>query len=193
MMKKILSTTTALMLTSSLYAFDWNSQSLVGLEFGYGNMNIKGNDTSYNKDVSPLTYGIKIGAKNRSARLFLSARYLAIPNFDKSLAIGAELQYLKAVSKPLDLFIGVNAGMITMSFDPSSFDDKATSNNRDVMDYYGGLDAGINLNFNESFTLELGARYMYMDISHKKDNETYTVGPLTQAYMSFIYSYYASK
>ena len=194
-MKKILASLLALSMSTSLFAMDWDSQSLVGLEFGYGTMNVKSDSlhSNYNKAVSPLSAGIKIGAKNKNSRLFLSVRYVDIPDFDLSMMYGMELQYLMPLSDSFDIFVGANGGLVTMSFDPSNFDSAATSNTRNVVSYYAGLDAGLNFEIVQSFAIELGARYNYMDISHTIGSQTYKIGGMTQGYLSFIYKYYATK
>lgn len=195
MMKKLIAAY-LLVISTSLYSIDWDSQSLVGLEFGYGNMQVQGKSSkqpSYSKDVNVIPMGIKLGAKNKYSRLFFSARYLYIPDFDFSSAYGAELQYLFPMGKVIDLYFGANGGFVSLNFNPHNFNSSARSNNRSATDYYFGGDAGINLNFSSSFALELGARYMYIDITHIKSLEQYTLNPITQGYLSFIYKYYSSK
>jgi len=195
MIKKLLSACFVLVMSTSLYAIDWNSQSLVGLEFGYGQMEVKGKGSQYtyknNFDVVPL--GIKLGAKNEYSRLFFSARYLYVPDFNYSLAYGAELQYLFPVAKVLDLFLGGNIGYVSFNFDANDFNNKAKSTKRNASTVYFGGDAGLNINFTSYFALELGARYMYMNKEHIKDNESYTIRPITQGYLSLIYKYYSEQ
>jgi len=189
MIKKIV-TFVLLLSLSSLYAED-KANSLVGFEMGYGSMNVSG--PKYNKDKSVLTSGIKIGAKDRDARLFLSLRYLHIPDFDFSMAYGAELQYLKTISDKFNIFLGVNGGMINLNFDAHNFNKTATAASRSINTYYGGADTGINIYMTQSLGLELGMRYMYLDASKRKNGETYSVKPITQGYLSLIYRYAASK
>lgn len=195
MVKKLIAAYLVL-LSTSLYAIDWDSQSLVGLEFGYGKMKVEGKSSkqpSYSKNFNVMPIGIKLGAKNKSSRLFFSARYLYIPDFDFSSAYGTELQYLFPMGKVVNLFLGANTGLVSLNFNPHNFNSLARSNNRSATDYYFGGDAGINLNFSSSFALELGARYIHIDITHIKSLEKYTLNPITQGYLSFIYKYYSSK
>lgn len=195
MVKKLLSAWFIFVMSTSLYSIDWDSQSLVGLEFGYGQMQVDGKSSkqTFSKDFNVIPMGIKLGAKNKYSRLFFSVRYLYIPDFDFSSAYGAELQYLFPMGKVVDLFFGANGGLVSLNFNPHNFNPSARSNKRSATDYYFGGDVGVNLNFNSNFALEIGARYTHIDITHIKSLEEYTLNPITQGYISFIYKYYSSK
>jgi hypothetical protein len=191
-MNKLLKIALSFLLGASLYtnaqALDWDSQSLVGVEFGYGSMDVEGEFSKESKN--PILAGVKLGSKNKNFRLYLSANYLNISDFDFSMMYGADVQYLFPLTREFDVYVGLNGGVINLSFDPSRYDSLATAGGRDILQYYAGADVGMDYIFSKEWSAELGLRYLYLDIAHTKFNETYKIDSMTQLYMGLIYRYY---
>lgn len=168
--------------------FDNNTYSLIGIEGGSGSFDFQHGLTTSNKTETKSfgEGGIKIGAQTDNSRLFLSARYYSIPGFDYANSIGAELQYLANVSKYMNIFAGVNVGIMNFKYEA----DTTVSHVASKKEYYGG-DLGVNFHIVNALDFEVGARYMYLGYDHT-NNSTTAVGKIDHminGYGSLIYRF----
>ena len=173
---------TTSIVAQDLNDYSFNSYSLVGFEGGYSTFDVE--NTTASKKTSPSfgQGGIKIGAQTKNYRLFLSARHCEVDGFDYANTYGAEAQYLFNFSKYANLYLGVNAGKISMRMD-------STEGTRTVSDTFLGGDIGVNIHLGETIDLELGARVIGLDISSTLGGVTYTFDNISTGYMSFIFKY----
>lgn len=161
--------------------------SLVGIEAGYNGLSMSAlNDDgtpAFDETTNYAHAGIKIGAQNENYRIFLSARYNKIDDFDYAYTMGVEFQYLINFSKHANLFLGAGMGMAEMEY----LDDKNFV--RTISDPYVGGDIGVNYHVNESIDLELGVRLISLDANNLKNDITYTFDTITTGYTSVIFKF----
>ncbi len=167
--------------------FDKKSYSLIGIEAGYNSFDVYAMDKSgasiFDKKTNFSHAGIKIGAQTQDYRLFLSARYNKINNFDYAYMIGVELQYLINISKEINFFLGVNTGMADMKHaDKDGFV-------RSISDSYFGGDLGINFHLDETMDLELGVKLIELSATNLKNDITYTYDSIVTTYISIIFKF----
>lgn len=167
--------------------FGSNEHSLIGIEGGSGSFDFDhgliGSTKSETKTFGEA--GLKIGAQTDDYRIFLSARYYDISGFKNTYSIGAEAQYLANVSKYMNIFVGLNVGIMNFKYAASSTIDVS-----DKKEYYGA-DAGVNIHLIDSLDLEIGARYMYLGYDYQ-NNTTTAVGKIDHminGYGSLIYKF----
>ena len=172
---------TPLLADDSKYKYD--SSSLVGLELGYNNLDVNNDTTTIRDTYKFSSAGLKIGAQTQNYRIFLSARYLQIDDFNFAYTLGGELQYLINFSEYANLYLGVNAGQAEMEFVDSS------GVTRFISDPYLGGDIGMNIHLNDTVDLEFGARMMTLNAENDKKNVIYTFNSITSGYMSLIFKY----
>jgi len=182
-LKKIILVT--LLTLTPLVADEYKNRSLIGFEGGFSSMEVSNDETPVvvNK-YSFASVGLKLGAQMEYYRLFLSARYYPISDFDYAYTLGAELQYLVNFSESTNLFIGINTGTAEMKF----LDSKNIS--RTISDPYIGGDIGLNYHINKSFDWEFGMRMMSLNAENERNNVTYTFDNMTSVYTSIIFKYY---
>lgn len=159
----------------------FDSSSLIGLEFGSGNIDVS--STGYDETFTSPHAAFKIGAETNNYRLFLSARYFTGSDFDALSTLGGEFQYLLNVADFMNFFIGLNAGVADIEFTDNA------NLSRVVSETYFGGDAGFNFHVGNSFDVELGARIMGIQAKHTLGGATYTFGNITSGYASIIYKY----
>lgn len=186
-MKKIILLAT-LLLTTTLSAQNFStnddSYSLVAFETAYSALDVKNDDTPVTTDsYSFPSAGIKIGAQTKEYRIFLSARYHTLSDFDYAYTLGGEFQYLFNFSKYANFYLGVNTGVAEMSLV-----DKA-DNTRTISDPYYGGDAGFNIYLDDSIDIELGMRMMSLNVDNLQDDITYSFNNMVSGYMSIIFKY----
>jgi len=161
-----------------------NSYSLVAFETAYSSFNIENDDSTVLVDsykfASP---SIKIGAQTEEYRIFLSARYHPISDFDYAYTLGGEFQYLFNFSKYANFYLGVSTGVAEMSF----IDKKDVI--RTISDPYYGGDIGFNIYLKESIDIELGARVMSLNAKNIQDDVTYSFDNIVSGYISIIFKY----
>jgi len=160
-------------------------KSLVGLEVGFGQVNIKSDEIQQAEDITetvPLA-GIKIGAQSDSYRVFLDAHYYFTGDFEYISAYGVSLQYLFNFSKKANFFLGLNTGFLD-----AEYKDK-NSVTRTFSDTYIGADAGLNYHLNDMIDFEFGARFMDVNEENIKNGVTYTLDPIINGYASVIIKY----
>ena len=164
--------------------YKYNSYSLLAFEGGYSSFDYESNSTPPVRKSPGFAYGgIKIGAQTENYRLFLSARYCPIDNFDYAYTMGAEAQYLFNFSKMANFYVGVNAGIAEMRFVD------ATNLTRDISDPYVGGDMGFNIHLGENADLELGVRVMSLNAENTKAGVTYTFDTIASGYTSIIFKF----
>ncbi len=190
MKKVILSTliaTSSLMAGSSYQSSIFsNIDSLVGIEAGYSGLDVEKIQANSSKISKYNMYhgGLKIGAQSDDFRFLLGMRYYGADDFDYATTYGAELQYLINVAPIMNIFIGVNAGIINMRYLP---DDEPQS--RTISDPYFGGDVGMNFHLGKRIDLELGARFMTFDAENTKSDTTYIFDNMITGYTSLIFRF----
>ena len=182
----------AAMLSSAVMADTviYPDYSLIGIEGGYTSINSDVDDNinhtskAVNKSVENI--GVKIGAQSYNYRIFLTANYYTNPDssYDYVGTYGGELDYLLNVSEKMNLFIGVNGGVVNMKFIAPNETSK-----RLIADPYYGADAGINLHASKLIDIELGARLMMLDAVNTKNNVSYTFNNFVGGYASIIFKF----
>lgn len=181
--KIILSTLLTTTLFSQEFSFD-DSYSLVGVETSYSTFDVENDDTTTTmKTYKNSSAGLKIGAQSEDYRIFLSARYYDIKDFDSAYTLGGEFQYMINFSKYANFYLGVNGGVAEMSF----IDARDTT--RSISDSYFGGDAGFNIHATKSFDVEIGARVMSLNAKNIQNNITYSFNTMSCGYVSLIYKY----
>ncbi len=195
-MKKLVKLISVPLLALSLQAGDWNTQSLIGIEggvtsFDLDNNNPYGEPTSSSQ--SPTSFGLKVGAEGQSYRIFLSGRYYSVSDeFDYANSFGAEIQYLLRFGSNVNAFAGINGGVINMEFKDNN------AYTREISQGYFGGDLGVNFSLNHNFDIELGVRYMNLNVDNTKyvddgaDEQvpyTYSIDNMINTYVSLIYKF----
>ena len=164
--------------------------SLIGIEGGATSINSDVDDhnantsKAVNKTVENI--GIKIGAESYNYRIFLTANYYTNPDdsYDYVGTYGGQLDYLMNVSSIMNLYIGINGGLINMKFIAPNETSK-----RLIADPYYGADAGLNFHATKLIDLELGARLMMLDAVNTKNNVSYTFNNFVSGYASIIFKF----
>lgn len=183
----------ATMLLSSVAMADtviYPDYSLIGIEGGATSINSDVDDhnantsKAVNKTVENI--GIKIGAESYNYRIFLTANYYTNPDdsYDYVGTYGGQLDYLMNVSSIMNLYIGINGGLINMKFIAPNETSK-----RLIADPYYGADAGLNFHATKLIDLELGARLMMLDAVNTKNNVSYTFNNFVSGYASIIFKF----
>lgn len=170
---------------SVLNADVYNTSSLIALEGSYGMYDVENDDVPALDDREIFSgAGIKIGAQTNNYRLFLSFRNNFVDGYDSSYSYGLEAQYLMNFSKYVNLYLGVNGGMINSIFDDS------LANSREVESSYVGGDVGVNLHLGSTIDFEIGARLSVLnDPINIQNGVEYTFGYISTGYASFIIKY----
>jgi len=163
--------------------YEYDSSSLVGVEFGYNSFNVD-NDASTVRDTYKYgSGGLKIGAQTNSYRIFLSARHMQISDFDYAYTLGGEFQYLINFSEYANFYLGVNAGQAEIQLIDSA------GVTRSISDPYVGGDIGMNIHLGDQLDLEFGARIMTLNAENDREDIIYTFNSITTGYMSLIFKY----
>lgn len=182
----------AVMFSSAMMAdtIIYPDYSLIGIEGGATSINSDVDDhnantsEAVNKTVQNI--GVKIGAESYNYRIFLTANYYTNPDssYDYIGTFGGELDYLLNVSSKMNLYIGINGGIVNMKFIAPNETSK-----RLISDPYYGADAGLNFHATKLIDLELGARLMMLDATNTKNNVSYTFNNFVTGYASIIFKY----
>ena len=168
---------------SSNYIYD--TYSLVGIEGGYGNIDVETNADGYEKlDDKISNIGLKIGAQSDNYRIFLSARYYPHSDFEYFNTYGAEVQYMFNIHESTNFYIGASAGIANIKYHI-----EGESDSRTLSDPYFGGDAGFNFHATDSIDLELGARVISLDSVNTKNNISYRFNTIITGYASIIFKY----
>ncbi|MEA2111438.1 MAG: outer membrane beta-barrel protein [Campylobacterota bacterium] len=188
-MKKLVKLISVPLLALSLQAGDWNTQSLIGIEGGAASFDLENNMGFADNSQSPGSFGLKIGAEGQSYRIFLGGRYYSVSDeFDYANSFGVEMQYLIRFNSNANIFAGLNGGVMNMEFSDSQ------NRTREVSRGYFGGDLGVNFTLSHNFDIELGVRYMNLNIENTKYEDddtvnTYSIDNMTNAYVSLIYKF----
>ena len=168
--------------------YSYDTYSLFAIEGGATNIDIERDDAGnidIDKEALP-NIGLKIGAQGNDFRAFLSARYYNADDFSKLFTAGGELQYLFNFSKAANFFIGANVGQAYIDVGAD------TANNIPSMDvtsmYYGG-DAGFNIHATELIDVEIGAKYMALDVNEDRNGVNFQIDSMITAYASVIFKW----
>ena len=180
-MKKIL--WTLFMGTSALMA--GNAQKIVALEYGMATINQTYGTGSTADNASANSYGIKLGAKEDSMRLFISYRlqsikYTSATKYGNNF--GLELDYFLQMG-PLGLYLGPVAGYTTYAFIGQD------TTTRSVKAPYYGAEGGLTFTLGH-FELDAGARYSYLGVSNTEVTaQEYAIDNKISYYLSVNYVY----
>ena len=167
--------------------YEVDTYSLVGIEGGYSSFDYERENAAgkVKRTTGDLTHGgIKIGAQSESYRIFLSARFFDMSDFDYARMYGIEGQYMFNFSKMANFYIGVNAGTTDMKL----IDKKNDQTVKVYKPYYGG-DAGFNVHFGDSVDWEIGARYLTVDKTIEQDGIKYSFDHIIMGYTSVIFKF----
>ncbi len=194
-MKKVL---LALLLSISLFAFDNTAKSLIGIETGYGQFDYSSDSLNMGSTSSSEDFGIlglKIGAETDEFRIFIDAHYYLVDgDFDYANSLGLSFQYLIPFTRDINMFLGINAGLMNIKVVDSSIGESY-----EYSDPYFGGDIGFNYKLNETLDLEAGVRYIninadntqyYKDSTDTQLSRTYTVEQMINVYASMIFKFY---
>ena len=168
--------------------YSYDTHSLFAIEGGATNIDIERNDAGnidIDKEALP-NIGLKIGAQGNDFRAFLSGRYYNADDFSKLFTAGGELQYLFNFSKAANFFIGANAGQAYI--DVGADTDKNIPSMSVTSMYYGG-DAGFNFHATELIDIEVGAKYMALDVNEDRDGVNFQIDSMVTAYASVIFKW----
>ena len=173
--------------------YSYDTYSLFAIEGGVTNVDIERDDAGnidVNKEALP-NIGMKIGAQGNDFRAFVSARYYNGDDFTSLMTLGGEIQYMFNFSKHANFFIGGNAGQAYINVGADSDNDIPSM---DVTSTYYGGDAGFNIHATELIDIELGAKYMALDVDENRDNSVgtpvnYKIDSMITAYASVIFKW----
>jgi hypothetical protein len=167
--------------------YEVDTYSLVGVEGGYSSFDYERTDAagSVKRTDGELLHGaIKVGAQSNHYRIFLSARFFDMDNFDYARMYGIEGQYMFDFSKMANFYIGINAGTTDMKF----VDSENAQSLKVSKPYYGG-DLGVNVHFGDSIDWEIGARYLAIDSTVTESNIEYSFDRIIMGYTSLIFKF----
>ena len=181
----------------SKYKFATNS--LVGFEGGYNQFDYESVDgtTGYTtrKKLDVAHGGIKIGAETESYRVFLSARFYGVEDFDYARTYGIEGQYKFNISEHFNVFMGVSIGKADFKLVDKTYNATTgiygSNYGKSIKireTYYGG-DAGVNIHIHEIADLEIGARFMALNDDTLVDQVSYNFDNTITGYASIIFKY----
>lgn len=191
-MKKVLGS--VLLLTSvyatageNYYQNAWDAKGLLALESGFGVAQTKltepnpagGDHVIVNESKSAFSGGLKLGGESESYRLFISARYHEVEDYDYVYTAGAELQYLIRAGEHFNIFMGLNGGMMGSQATVGTTEYSVTNP-------YAGGDAGVNIDVVDNFGIELGLR---MNKNLGETNEKGSVDYLAEGYVSLVFKF----
>jgi len=134
--------------------YSYNANSLFALEGGYASMNETAAGGSGIQPDNFGSYGLKIGAETQDYRIFVTANYLDINNFDYAYTYGVALQYKFNFTQKVNFFLGANGGYADMKLSKGT----SVNSGKSISDTYFGGDAGFNFHASELVDLELGGR-----------------------------------
>ena len=163
-------------LAAGEYAFA--TESLFAIEGGVSSVDTEAAAGVYD-DKEMANIGLKIGAQTENYRIFLSARHYDVEDLNSLNTYGAEVQYMFNFSKPVNFFVGANAGIANITAATAGVSSESES------PMYYGVDAGFNIHASELIDIELGARYMGLEDIKITANDV-VVDDIVTAYASVI-------
>ena len=178
----------ALLATPLMADYGYKTQSLVGIEGGYSQLDYENGTSVKNEqyDIKLSNLGLKIGAETEDFRAFLSGRYFYDSSsvYDYLTTFGIELQYKFNVTKVFNVYLGANGGIVNAKF--RAPDEKFS---RTISDPYFGGDLGTNIHLGNSADLELGARVISVQATNTIGGVSYRLGNIVNGYASLIFKW----
>lgn len=188
-----LALTASTLVAGNMSDYEFQTNSLVGIEGGYNALGYEYGTLS-NNSISRVWLGhggLKIGAETKDFRVFLSGRYHydSSSSYDYIVTYGAEIQYKFNVSKLFNIYMGANGGIANLAF-------RANGENftRTISDPYLGGDLGANIHLGKSVDWEIGGRVMSIQADNIKADstgtvKTYRVNQIVSVYTSIIFKW----
>lgn len=192
-MKKILLST---LLPLSLFATneaallkDSKDKSLIAFEGGYANIALN-KTTTPNKDLStqPLYGAFKIGAQSEHYRLYFSANYFHVKEYDYANSLGAEFHYLQPLNNTFGLFFGLNSSLINLRAD-------SDEGKREFSTLAIGGDVGLDVDISKLITFQFATRYTPINVVNTRLNTTktqeinYSLDSMLNLYMTLAFKF----
>jgi len=178
----------ALLATPLMADYGYKAQSLVGIEGGFSQLDYENGTSDANEqyDTNLANLGIKIGAETEDFRAFISGRYFfdSSKQYDYLTTFGLELQYKFNVTEVFNVYLGANGGVANAKFRAENEDFSRT-----FSDPYIGGDLGANIHLGSSTDLEIGARVMSIQATNTKNDVSYRIGNIVNAYASLIFKW----
>lgn len=165
----------------SYFQDEWDAKGLIGIEVGYmgteyqideGRFDINNRPIIEKKTTASASFGLKLGGESKHYRVFFEGRYWNTDEYKYAGTVGGALQYLIRVDEKFNLFLGLNAGVINVT--------------NSEWDPYAGGDAGINIDVNERFGIEVGGRYSAVDVNSDASGK---INAFYQGYVSGIFKF----
>jgi len=184
----------SLMLLASVYASAgenyfqnaWDAKGLLALEGGFGIANAKQTEPAVDSvhilnsaNETAVSGGLKLGGESQYYRLFVSARYHEVKNFDYVTTVGGEIQYLIRAGENFNIFLGINGGMMSSQKTTGEFEDS-------INNPYAGGDVGVNIDVTENFGIELGAR---VNSTFTDSSNPANIAYLAEGYGSLVFKF----
>lgn len=154
---------------------EWDTKGLIGVGIGYMGTNYKYNTGNIDINDEPIydeettsspSLALKLGAESKHFRFFVEGQVWRTDEYNDGSTIGGALQYLIRLDEMFNIFMGVNGGWVNTVGD--------SWNN------YGGVDAGVNIDFSESYGIEIGARYDAVSSGSRSE------GKLKEFYQGYV-------
>ncbi|MDQ7043339.1 MAG: hypothetical protein Q9M34_07375, partial [Sulfurimonas sp.] len=166
--------------------YDFQSNSLMGVEVGGSSIDYTYNNANSPQDVTVSSLGLKLGAETKDFRAFIDGKYFydSSSTYDYIVTYGGALQYKLNPSKLFNIFLGVNAGIANIRFIPAD-----GSPYRSMSSPYFGGDLGVNIHLGNTMDLELGGRVMSIQDTNTINNVEYRIGNIVNAYASLIFKW----
>lgn len=170
-----------MVLGTGAYADNTGDKGLIGVEIGYmgteyrvdtGKLDINDRPIIKNESSSSPSIGLKFGGESEHYRAFLEGRIWNTDDYDNGASVGGALQYLIPTGNMMNIFLGINGGVV------NSVDSEWNP--------YAGADAGVNLNFSETYGLEIGTRYSAVDV---KSDDYGKINDFYQFYVTAIFKF----
>jgi len=165
----------------SYFQDEWDSKGLIGIELGYmgtnyqentGKKDINDDPIVHKKTTSSPSIGLKLGGETKHYRCFVEGRIWSTDDYNNGAAVGGALQYLIRTNEMFNIFMGLNAGAVNVvnaEWDP-----------------YAGADAGVNIDFNENYGIEVGGRYSAVNVG---SSEYGKINAFYQGYVTAIFKF----
>ena len=169
------------------FANEWDAKGLIALEGFAGTTQTKltqddpsgGDYIILDKSGSAFGGGLKIGGESKDYRLFLSARYHDVEDYDYVSTLGAEIQYLIRAGEHFNVFLGLNGGVMASQATIGTVEYSTTNP-------YAGADAGVNIDIVDNLGVEFGLR---VNKAFADSSEIGAVDYLAEGYASIVFKF----
>jgi len=172
----------------SYFQDEWDAKGLIGVEVGYMGTeykevrtkngvpveDINDNPIIDKKTTSSPSIGLKLGGESKHYRAFVEGRLWTTgnDNYKTGATVGAALQYLVRLNNQFNIFLGINGGV---------------ANSLDAQwDPYAGGDVGVNIDFSETYGIEIGGRYSAVDVN---SDDYGKINSFYQGYVTAIFKF----